>query len=291
MINLDDQRWVGAVAWRQNEQTFDAVRGTAALGPLSMDATYAESQRSIFGSDAGPRVHYDGNFTFLGAGLANTYVGVKAFAYLLDYDPAAFSNQVAARSQLDSSQTFGLRAQAHLPLAKGVKLDLASSYARQSSYGANPRNYAANYTAIEGNLHALGLTATLGYEDMGSDANAAGGPWAVQTPMATLHAFDGWADVFLTTPARGLKDSYAGLAYAFPKRLGVSGLNAKVTYHQFDSDIAAINYGHEWDAALGFRTGPLTWTAKYADYKAVGAAALGAGTTTRKFWLQTEFSF
>ena len=30
-INLDDQRWVGSVGWRQNEQTFDAVRGTALL--------------------------------------------------------------------------------------------------------------------------------------------------------------------------------------------------------------------------------------------------------------------
>jgi hypothetical protein len=26
-INLDDQRFVGSVGWRQNEQTFDAVRG------------------------------------------------------------------------------------------------------------------------------------------------------------------------------------------------------------------------------------------------------------------------
>ena len=63
-INLDDQRWVGSVGWRQNEQTFDAVRGEAQLGPLALDLTYAISQRTIFGEDAGPRTHIDGNLVF-----------------------------------------------------------------------------------------------------------------------------------------------------------------------------------------------------------------------------------
>ncbi len=64
-INLDDQRWVGGVAWRQNEQTFDAVRGEATIGPVMADVTYANSQRTIYGLDAGPRTAYDGNFWFL----------------------------------------------------------------------------------------------------------------------------------------------------------------------------------------------------------------------------------
>ncbi|MFY8196146.1 MAG: alginate export family protein, partial [Novosphingobium sp.] len=36
-INLDDQRFVGSVGWRQNEQTFDAVRAEATIGPVSLD--------------------------------------------------------------------------------------------------------------------------------------------------------------------------------------------------------------------------------------------------------------
>ncbi len=291
VIVLDDQRWVGASAWRQNETTFDAVRGTAAFGPLALDATYSDSQRSVYGTDAGPRVSYNGRFEFLGASLGNTYLAVKGFAYLLDYDPTTFSNLAKTRSQLDSSQTYGVRATSGLPLGKTVKLNLAASYARQSSFRDNPRHYAADYWAAEASLSAYGLTATAGYEDMGSDASAQGGPWSVQTPMATLHAFDGWADVFLTTPARGLKDQYGGLAYAFPKAIGIKGLTARVTYHQFDSDIQSVNYGHEWDGSAGFQTGRLNWLVKYADYKAVSTSALGAGTTTRKFWLQSEFLF
>ena len=32
------------------------------------------------------------------------------------------------------------------------------------------------------------------------------GTVALQTPLATLHAFNGWADKFLSTPANGLRD-------------------------------------------------------------------------------------
>ena len=291
VINLDDQRWVGASAWRQNEQTFDAVRGEVTLGSVALDATYADSQRSVYGSDGGPRVDYDGRFGFLGAAVKAKYLTVKGFAYLLDYDPAAFINQPAARSQLDSSQTYGFRATSRLPLGQKVRLDLAGSYARQSSYDNNPRHYAADYVAAQGDLSAYGFTATAGYEKLGSDAHAVGGAWSVQTPMATIHSFDGFADVFLTTPARGLQDSYGGLGYVFPKAVGVSGLNAKLVYRQFNSDLGNLDYGHEWDASLGFKTGCVKWLVQYADYTAVGAAAIGAGATTRKFWLQTEVAF
>ena len=291
LINLDDQRWVGASAWRQNEQTFDAVRGELTLGPVGIDATYADSQRSVYGSDGGPRVDYDGHFGFLGASVKAKYLTVKGFAYLLDYDPTAFINQPAARSQLDSSRTYGFRAKSWLPLSEKVRLDLAGSYARQSSYANNPRHYAADYVAAEGDLSAYGFTATAGYEKLGSDADAVGGAWSVQTPMATIHSFDGFADVFLTTPARGLQDSYGGLGYVFPRAVGVPGLNAKLVYRRFNSDLGNLDYGHEWDASLGFKTGCLKWLVQYADYTAVGAANIGAGATTKKFWLQTEVAF
>ena len=273
--------------WDEWNALVDAVRGEVTLGPIGLDATYADSQRSVYGSDGGPRVDYDGRFGFLGASLKAKYLTVKGFAYLLDYDPTAYINQAAVRSQLDSSQTYGFRATSHLPLSHKVALNFDGSYARQSSYENNPRHYAADYVMAEGNLAAYGFTATAGYELLGSDAHAVGGPWAVQTPMATIHSFDGFADVFLTTPARGLKDTFGGVGYVFPKTVGVPGLNAKLMYRQFDSDLGNLNYGHEWDASLGFKTGCVKWLVQYADYTAVGAAAVGAGTTTKKFWLQT----
>jgi hypothetical protein len=278
-INLDDQRWVGSVAWRQNEQTFDAVRGEAKFGPVSLDGIYAIGQRTIFGIDAAQRESYKGEFTLLGAAAKLGPVNVKAFAYLIDYDESvAFAN---------SSKSFGARATASFPIAPKTKLNLMASYARQSDYARNPVNYSADYIAAEGAVAFKALTLTAGYELLGSDAKAANGAGrALQTPLATLHKFNGWADMFLTTPNKGLQDIYAGTAYKFDGVKALPGLNAAVTWHKFDSDVGDIKYGNEWNASLGFKLGRVAVLAKYANYE-----AKRFGVDTEKFWLQAEFAY
>lgn len=278
-FNLDDQRWVGSVAWRQNEQTFDAVRAETKLGPVSLDVAYANSQRTIFGINAQTRQAYDGDFVFAGAAAQLGPVNVKGFAYLIDYDePVYFAN---------SSQSYGARATAVLPLASAVKLNLMGSYARQSDYGSNPANYAADFIAAEAGLAVKALTLTAGYELLGGDAKA---QRAVQTPMATLHKFNGWADVFLTTPQTaaygGLQDIYVGAAYKIDGVKVLPGLNAAVTWHGYDSDYGNRDYGSEWNASVGFRLGQFNVLAKYANYDATGF-----GTDTEKLWLQLEFAY
>ncbi len=67
-INLGNQRFVGSVGWRQNEQTFDAVRGQLKAGVVSFDATYAISQRTIFGTDS-PNSRFEGDFVLANAVL------------------------------------------------------------------------------------------------------------------------------------------------------------------------------------------------------------------------------
>ena len=127
-----------------------------------------------------------------------------------------------------------------------------------------------------------------GYELLGGDARAGK---SFQTPMATLHKFNGWADLFLTTPQTraygGLQDWYGGLAYRFDGVKALPGLNAAVTYHRFDSDYGNVRYGDEWDASMGFKlTKHMNVLAKYADY-----SAKGFGVDTRKFWLQLEVAY
>lgn len=272
-INLDDQRFVGSVGWRQNEQTFDAIRGQAKFGPVTLDATYAISQRTIFGIDAGGRQAYDGDLIFLGAGVEAGPVKLKAFSYLLDFDdPLAVAN---------SSQTYGLLATASLPLSAKFKLDLKASYASQSDYKNPVKDYTADYVALEAGLGVAGFKLTGGYELLGCDNG-----FGFSTPLATLHAFNGWADVFLNTPAAGLEDVYGGVAYTFPKGVLLPGLKAAVIYHEFDSDTGGLDYGSEWDAMMGFKVGPVGILAKYASYD-----AKGFGVDTDKFWLQAEVSF
>jgi hypothetical protein len=261
-IVLDDARFVGNVGW----QTFDAVRGQTKAGPLALDATYAISQRTVFGADS-PNGHFDGDMALLNGGLNLAVFDVKAFAYLIDYDTRiAFS-----------SQTYGVLAKGEIELPTAGKLNGQASYARQSDYGANPLSYGADFWSAQLGLGVLGFTLTAGYEELGSD----GGTAAFQTPLATLHAFNGWADVFLTTPPKGLRDTYVGIARSF-----APGLKADLTWHEFDSDFGALNYGSEWNASLGFKLGQLALLAKYANYDAEQFAI-----DTEKLWLQAEVGF
>ncbi|MBB4859991.1 hypothetical protein HNO88_003329 [Novosphingobium chloroacetimidivorans] len=272
-INHDDQRWVGSVGWRQNEQTFDAVRGEGKLGPVVLDATYAWSQRTIFGEDAGPRQAYDGNLFLLNGGVKAGPVQVKAFAYLLDFDDPL--------QLVNSTQTFGLRAQTVLPVTPKVKIDLLGSYARQSDWKSSPRDYAANYGYAEGGVTVSGLRLGGGWEMLGSNRNV-----SVQTPLATLHKFNGWADVFLTNPAQGLQDAWGSVGYSFSQVKAVQGLNTQVIYHQFDSDKGGIEFGTEWDAQVAFKVGRYGFLAKYANYQAANART----ADKEILWLQAEFA-
>ncbi|MDQ4418890.1 alginate export family protein [Sphingobium sp. DEHP117] len=285
-INLDDQRFVGSVGWRQNEQTFDAVRAEATLGPISLDGTYSWSQRTIFGVDAGSRQAYSGGFVFLGAGASLGPVKLKAFSYLLDFDA---KEPVKATS----TQTYGARATSTFKLSPKASLNLMASYARQYDYELNPGDYSVDYIAAEAGLSYDIWTLTAGYELLGGDITPKGRV-AFQTPMATLHKFNGWADLFLNTPTSatgtGLEDIYAGVAVK-PKVKSLAGLNAAVVWHSFKSDVGNFKYGQEWDAQIGFKpTKSLTLLAKYADYDAKGFLKFPGDVDTSKFWLQLEYA-
>lgn len=270
-INLDDQRWVGSVGWRQNEQTFDAARAEARLGPVAIDLAYAISQRTVFGADAGFRTALDGDFVFAGLSSKLGPVQGKLFAYLLDYDEALFL--------ANSSQSYGGILAGAVPLGAGRQVSLRASYARQSDYADNPFEYAAEYLAFEGASTIAGFTVAAGWEQLGSDTGR-----AVQMPMATLHKFNGWADLFLSTPQAGLEDAYVSVGRKFENVKLLPGLNLNVTFHQFDSAAGDVEFGTEWDASAGFKLGTVGVLLKYADYYAEGF-----GTDTRKLWLQAEW--
>lgn len=282
VINIDDQRFVGSVAWRQNEQTFDAVRVEAKqIGPFTADVAYAWSDRTLYGITAQGlpptstvKQAIGGNNVFASSGVKLGLVTVKAFTYLVDQDEPG--------RRIFSSQTYGARANASVPLGP-IKLKLVGSYARQSDYASNPSRYAASYWTAEGGTSIVGFGTTIGYEVLGADRGLAN--TSFQTPLATLHKFNGFADKFLVTPPNGLQDLYATLGRSFPGMHAMPGLTAAVTYHRFRSDRLELHYGDEWDAQLGFKFHGVGILAKYAAYNADSFA-----TNTKKFWLQTEWT-
>ncbi len=124
-----------------------------------------------------------------------------------------------------------------------------------------------------------------GYEVLGTDSNDAGaGSVGFKTPLATAHAFNGWADLFLATPAKGLRDVYAYGQVVLPAQVPL-----RAVYHKFDADSGGGDYGYEIDLQALKKFGK-HWTvlAKYAYYDGKDAPV---AVDVQKFWAQVEFNF
>jgi hypothetical protein len=280
-INIEDQRFVGSVGWRQNEQTFDSVRleHVDSKG-LKADLAYSWSVRTIWGIDGrGSRQQAIGGNNVFATISHPTLLGtLSGFAFLVDQDEA----QVQGFRL--SSQTYGARLAGTRTLTSAAKLSYALSYAAQLDYHRNPNDYRADYWLAELGAELGRAKLGAGYEELGADK---GVPLtSFQTPLATLHKFQGWADKFLTTPPNGIRDFYASAGYGWKKSAGFETIAATISYHRFGSDRLGLHYGNEWDALISARRGRWTATAKLASYKADDFA-----TDTRKFWLQLEWSY
>lgn len=275
-INLDDQRFVGSVGWRQNEQTFDALRVLVRPTPkLAIDLTYADQVNRVFGKDApldaaAPTGRYHGDNYLANVAYQTPLGKVALFTYLLDFqEPQGIR---------DSSRTTGLRFAGERPAGK-LGLTYALSYATQEDHADNPLTYDADFYAGELTGTLRGISAGIGLEIL-----AGNGVKGFTTPLATLHKFDGWADKFLVTPPNGLERRYATLGYAMNGVGPFETLTAMAVYHEFDSSRRQLDYGSELDLQVQAKWRRFSSMLKYADYHADGFA-----TDTTKYWLQLEF--
>lgn len=280
-INIEDQRFVGSSGWRQNEQTFDAARleyGDAK--GLKADFTYSWSVQTIWGIDGrdARQQAIGGNNAFATVSHPTPVGTLSGFAFLVDQDEAAVQGFRL------SSQSYGVRLAGSHNLSPSAKINYALSYARQSDWHRNPNDYRADYWLAEAGLELGSARFGLGHERLGADDGIA--LTSFQTPLATLHKFQGWADKFLTTPSNGVRDWYGSAAYGWKKIAGLDAINATLIYHRFRSDRLGFHYGNEWDALVSAKKGRWTATAKLAAYNADEFA-----TDTRKFWLQLEWAY
>lgn len=265
-IILDNHRFIGNVGWRQNEQTFDAFTLTnASLPETTITAGYIYNVNRVF-SDKSPQGDFKMNSPIFNVSYKGWSLGeVVGYGYLLDFTDLAAS----------STQTYGLRLKGSAPLA-GVKALYTAEYATQRDYRDNPRDYSLKYYLLEGGVGLSNAEFKLGYEVLGGN-----GAVAFQTPLATLHAMNGWADQFLVTPGAGLKDAYLSAATT------VLGTRLEAVYHDFRADSNSTRYGTEWDLqAVKAIDKTYAVGAKYARYDAKGFSV-----DTDKFWLWAEAKF
>lgn len=277
-LGFDDERFVGGVGFRQNGQSYDAVRAeiVPAQG-VKADIAYAWSVRTIWGIDgAGTRQQAVSGDNVLANLSTQTPVGkVAAFAYLVDQDEAAVQGFRL------SSQSYGLRLDGNQPIGK-TKIAYQISYARQSDWNRNPNNYSSDYWIADVALDLGGPRVGVGYEILGADNGAA--LTSFQTPLATGFKFQGWADKFLVTPPDGVRDLYATAGWSWKAVGPLKAVTLQAAYHDYRSDRAHRAYGDEIDLIASGKLGKVTGSARYARYRADGFA-----TDTDKFWLQLDW--
>jgi hypothetical protein len=283
-INLDNQRFVGGSAWRQNEQTFDAA--LAQLKPLdglTLTYSYLDNINTLFGPDNGRfdnrtnPANIEGHSHLLNAQyLVMPELTVTAYSYLLGLDNIA----VTATAPLGSlsSATRGLR----LNGARGA-FSYALEYARQQDYADNPQDLDSEYWLGELGYAFKGVLFKGGYEVLGGDSGP--GNRAFQTPLATKHIFQGWADQFLTTPADGIEDAYLG--FTAP----LAGGSLQAWYHDFRTEQGSDRYGDEVDLSYAHPipgVKGLVGLLKYANYDSADEART---VDTDKLWVQVQYSY
>lgn len=279
-IVLDDERFVGNVGFRDNAQTFDAVR--AEISPakgLKIDVAYVWNVQTIWGVDGrAARPRSVGGDTILANISYVTPVGtLTGFGYLVDQDEVALSGFRL------SSQTYGGRFAGSHAFSKIVRLGYQLSYARQSDYHRNPNRYAADYWLVDATLDVKGWKLNGGYEVLGASGGTA--LTSFQTPLGTNFKFQGWADKFLTTPANGIRDLYAGGGYGW-KQLGpLNAVSLQGTWHSFDSDRLDQHYGNEIDLIVSAKVKKTAVALRYAHYEARTMA-----TDTDKLWVQLDWA-
>jgi hypothetical protein len=273
-IVLDDHRFVGNVGWRQNEQTFDSVRAVnKSLRNTVLDVAYVSQVNRVFGKDS-PQGRYEGDSVIANLSYQTPLGKITGFGYWLDFEPIA-DIPAAVR---DASETFGVRFAGERPFG-AFKLAYIASYATQTEYADNPLRFDLDYRYAELTGHLGAYSLGVGVELLEGD-----GVKGFTTPLATLHRFQGWADKFLTTPVDGVDDRYVNAGLSFNKVGPLDAVSALASYHVYEAQRGALDYGSEIDAQLQARWGRYTALLKYADYRADRLF-----TDTTKLWVQVEY--
>ena len=162
-----------------------------------------------------------------------------------------------------SSATWGLRWTGSRPWSAG-RFGWTLEAARQRDHARNPLRFSHAYWLAEPALTLHGVTVRAGWEHLGGN-----GTHALQAPLATLHAFNGWADKFTTTPAAGLDDRYLGFGGNVGRERAGSRVAWQLAWHDYRAARGDARYGREWDASLGLPLAKgVTALFKLADYRA-----------------------
>ncbi len=253
-INLDNQRFVGGVGWRQNEQTYDGVT-IVNTGIKDTTVVFASlyNVNNILGGNLSKGQHNILNVTYKGLGIG----AITGYGYLLE----------------NISDTYGIRLKGSQKVSK-MDLGYELEYATQET--DNTASISTDYYLLEASLGNKSFTGKVGYE-----VHTAKNGVSFQTPLGTNHKFNGWADKFLAIQGDGMEDTYFGAIIPF------SGMKLSAFYHDFAAENSSRNFGTEFDIALSKKFNKTYGLLlKYASY-----SAKDFSSDTDKLWIQFTANF
>lgn len=237
-INLDEQQFVGGVAWRQNQQTFDAATLLYKNDVVDLHYSYVNQVNRIFGSDATGQVGtLEGDAHLINAKFTLAGQKIGAYAYLLELDDVDPPNNGFA-----SSNTYG--AFTSLKFGSG-SLYLEGAYQTDAGDIQARGEYDDYYGHIKYGQKIGGVATSVGLINFGED---------FVTPLQTAHKFNGFADAFLGNQIGlgnrggnwdGLSDIYLSAVTKAPGGIKIVG----ALHYYLDSGFDDT-YGYEADLVL-----------------------------------------
>lgn len=294
-ILLDNQRFVGSVGWRQNEQTFDALTvNYKGVPDWAFYYAYLGAVHGIANIKVNTNFSFDSDDHLLNIQYSGFQLGkITAYAYLLN-NQATDLTQLNPALRYQQNDTVGLRFDGAyaLPTSAPLRVLYTAEYADQKLTNQALVEKKMDYYYLDLGLAYVTKQGPLVFkiyeESLGSDKGTQG----FQTPYATKHAFEGWADMFLGTPATGVVYDTATLSMD----MTALGIKWMINYGSYKQDEGSNDFGDEINAQVIKAFGKkYTIGLKYADYSADKAVAninpITPNIDTKKYWLWGEMTF
>lgn len=328
-IIYDNHRWVGDVIWRQNNVSMNAFRfDNSSIKNLGVSYSYVNKVKRLFGASSifDEWKFDDGHLINLSYTIPQ-FGRFTAYGYLLDFKdnprtPFEEGTGVAppfVGPVSYDSDTFGVRFVGRHEI--GDSLDLLTEFEWANQDPSNDADDTPtldfqdnDYSNIELGLRFGGQRVdNIGFLPVGSPTyqikvgrevleGGGDGSNALQTPLATVHAFNGWADKFVggpggsATPVGGLEDTSVTFQVLglFGDIIGKNKI--VVAYHDYEADTTfggtsrISDYGDElnllWGKPNMFGVKGLLGAIKYADYDADDF-----DVDTKKWWLLFQYRY
>ena len=275
-VNLDNQRFIGTVGWRQLERSYDSVFvANDSIKNLSVLAAWIYGYEGVGAADTTD---------------TNTVLLHAAYTVMPELKVTAYDYMLAG-----AHDTYGLA------LTGNVKLDMAklnyrAEYAVQKDSTMEIHNSNgkadANYYNLDLGANISGVLAGVNYEFL-SGSTGTDGKTNFNPALGTNHKFNGWADKFFvgnSGPLGGLKDFNVRLGYT-AKGLG----KLLAVYHDFTADETMgglDDLGSEFDILYANKipgVNNLKGLLKYADYS--GGTVTNYTNNVKKIWVGLDYKF